>query len=377
MPELPQQHSKRVQDDSNTVGSTMGGNQHSPIWRSGLFGKVLALVCLSVAVAVEWKLVNLPAGEVGGQFPTTVRARNEIVTFTEPGSVTGGPFSFMYAPPTEAERVLLDAYFDNAQLSNQTLQTLKSFQISAPMSPGVITYLTSGSGNAACATKLQVEPTGNNLRSVEFSQGGSDITSGYRTLGASFSGTDVVVTLKSEGIFQNGLSPCRIELSVGDWKQSTQGFLPIRIQVPPGAPFRFHWQNLDERSSSWKTKSSALPLLAFGSSGSDEFSAQTIAISSLNGKTGAPEPPHFEAQAGKHSPLTVLSFGINQNQLEINASGKGRVLKAGKVVSTVNVMETLTKNPIISTLLAAGNLALIGWVGRMLFSPRPKRNLDA
>jgi hypothetical protein len=166
-------------------------------------------------------------------------------------------------------------------------------------------------------------------------------------------------------------------LSVGDWKQSTQGFLPIKIQVPPGAPFRFHWQNLDERSSTWKTKSSALPLLAFGSSASDEFSTQTISVSSLNPKTGAPEPPHFEARGAKQFPLTVLSFGINQNQLEINASGKGRALKDGKVVSTVNFLETLNKNPILSALFAAANLALIGWVGRMFFPPRRQRNSDA
>jgi hypothetical protein len=377
MPESRQQRGKRVPEISKAPPGATRGKQHPPIWRSGLAGRVFALVCLIVAVAVEWKLVNLPAGDVSGQFPTTVQARNEIITFTEPGSVTGGPFSFTYAPPTEAEKVLLDAYFDNAQLSTQTLQALASFQISAPTSPGVITYLTSGAGNAACATKLQVEPAGSNVKSVEFSQGGSDITSGYRTLGASFSGAGAVVTLVSQGMFQNGLSPCRIELSVGDWKQSTQGFLPIRIQVPPGAPFRFHWQNLEERSNTWKTKSSPLRLLAFGSSARDEFSTQTIAISSLDPKTGMPNPPHFEARGAKQFPLTVLSFRINQNQLEINASGKGRVLKAGKVVSTINVLETLNKNPILSSLFAAGNLALIGWVGRMFFPPRLKRNSDA
>jgi hypothetical protein len=43
--------------------------------------------------------------------------------------------------------------------------------------------------------------------------------------------------------------------------------------------------------------------------------------------------------------LTVLSFGINQSQPEINVSNKGRVLKSGKVVSTVNVLETHNKNP--------------------------------
>ena len=377
MPEPRQQPSKQEQEVSKASTGVARGKQHPPIWRSRLAGRVSALVCLTVAVVVEWKLVNLPAGEVSGQFPTAVRARDEIVTFTEPGSVTGGPFSFMYAPPTEVEKVLLDAYFDNAQLSNETQQAFKPFQISAPTSPGVITYLTSGAGNAACATKLQVAPAGNNIKSVEFSQGGSDITSGYRTLGASFSDAGAVVTLVSQGMLQNGLSPCRIELSVGDWKQTTQGFLPIRIQVPPNAPFRFHWQNLDERSSTWKTKSSALPLLTFGSSASDEFLTQTITISSLNPKTGTPNPPYFEARGAKQAPLTVLSFGINQNQLEINASGKGRVLKAGRVVSTVNVLETLNKNPILSTLFATGNLALIGWVGRMFFPPRSKRNSGA
>src|SRR5258708_22633891 len=112
-----------------------GGTKPPAIWRSRLAGKAFALLCLIVAAAVEWKLVNLPAGEVTAQFPAIVRARDEIVTFTEPGSVAGGPFSFVYAPPTEAEKVLLDAYFDNAQLSDQTLQALKSSQVLAPPSP--------------------------------------------------------------------------------------------------------------------------------------------------------------------------------------------------------------------------------------------------
>lgn len=368
MPEPRQQRSRRAEAPPATPS-----RPRPPIWRSSLAGKVLALVCLIAAAAVEWKLVNLPGGEVTGQFPVTVRARDEVVTFGEPGSVTGAAFSFLYAPPTEAEKVLLDAYFDNAQLSSQTLQAFKAFQISAPTSPGVITYLTTGAGSAACSTRVQVEPADANLKSVEFSQSGSDITSGYRSLGTSFGGTGAVVILTSQGALQSGMSPCKIELSVGDWKQTTQGFLPIKIQVPAGAHFRFHWQNLDERSNTWRTKSSALPLLEFGPSASDEFTAQTIAISSLNPKTGVPDPPDFEARGAKQSPLTVLSLAVNQKQLEISASGKGRVLRGGKVVSTTNFLETLNKNPVLSALLGAGNLALIGWVGRMFFPSRRKR----
>lgn len=353
------------------------GKAAPPIWRTAIARKLFAVVCLVAAAGLEYYLVNLPVGEVSGQFPTTVRARDEIVTFGDPGLLEGGTFSFMYAPPTEAEKVLLDAYFDNAQLSEQTLQAFKSFQIAAPSSPGVITYLTSGAGSTACSTKFQVEPDGATLKSVEFSQSGSDITSGYRSLGASFGGSDAVVTLTSQGALQSGLSPCKIELSIGDWKQVTQGFLPIKIRVPAGAHFRFHWQNLDERASTWRTKSSALPLLGFGSSASDEFTAQTIAISTLNPRTGAADTPSFEARGAKQSALTVLSFGVNQNQLEINASGKGRVLKGGKVANTTDVLETLNKNPILSALFGAGNLALIGWAGRMFFPPRRKRKSES
>ncbi len=376
MHEPRQQRSRQAEEIPATPARATPGKPRLPIWRSRLAGKVLALVCLVAAAVVEWKLVNLPIGEVSGQFPATVRARDEVVTFGDPGSVTGAAFSFQYAPPTEAEKVLVDAYFDNAQLSSQTLQTFKSFQISAPASPGVITYLTTGAGSAACSTKLQVGPADANLKSVEFSQSGSDITSGYRSLGTSFGGTAAVVTLTSQGALQGGISPCKVELSVGDWKQTTQGFLPIKIQVPAGAHFRFHWQNLDEHSNTWRTRSSALPLLEFGPSASDEFTAQTIAISSVNPKTGAPDPPDFQARAAKQSPLTVLSFGVNQNQLEIKASGKGRVLKDGKFV-TANFLETLNKNPILSALFGAGNLALIGWAGRMFFPPKRKKKSEA
>jgi len=377
MSEPRRQRIKRVEEVSEAGPGDVGRKSRSPKWLRRFAQKILPFFCLLGAVAVEWKLVNLPAGDVKGQFPVTIRARNEIATFTDVGSVSGGPFSFSYAPATEAEKILLDVYFDRAQLSDETLGVLKSIHVAAPASPGAITYLTSSAGNASCATKIKVEPEAGDLKSVEFSQDESDITSGYRMLATKFTGATAGVTLISQGTFQNGLSPCRIELSVGDWKQSTQGFLPIGIQVPPGAPFRLHWQNLDAQSSSWRTKSAALSLLAFGSDARDEFSARTITINSLNPKTESPNPPRFEARGTKQLPLTVSSFGINQSQLEIDASGKGRVLEAGKVVSTVNVWEVFNKNPILSALIAAGNLALIGWAKRLFFPSHPKRDSDA
>src|SRR5947209_986431 len=117
MPESAQERMNRAQEVGQAPPRATRGKQRSRIWRNRSAAKVFSLASLLGAVAAEWMLVNVPVPTVSGQFPATVRARDEIVTFTAPTSVAGGSFSLGYAPPTEAERVLLDAYFENAQLS--------------------------------------------------------------------------------------------------------------------------------------------------------------------------------------------------------------------------------------------------------------------
>jgi hypothetical protein len=147
----------------------------------------------------------------------------------------------------------------------------------------------------------------------------------------------------------------------------------IQIRVPAGESFRFHWRNLTERTNTWKTKSTAIALLSFGASANDQFLSEGIAIRSVNAKTGkADNPPNLETRGEKHAPLTVSFLGINQNQLEIGASGKGRALRHGSVVRQ-NVLETVNKYPIPAALLGAGNLALIAWVKRAFWPSGSKQ----
>lgn len=341
---------------------------------TGLASKILSVGALLSAVAVEWMLVNVPVSEISGQFPpATVRARDEIVTFASPAAVTGDSFLFEYAQGTESEKVLLDAFFDRAQLSDTTVAALKSLQVPAPITPGVIAHLTSNVGSGSCATKLRVESAGGQFSGMELSQSGDDISSDYRALGVRLFGADALVTLTPQGAFQHGLSPCKVGLSVGDWKQSTEGFLPIQIHVPAGESFRFHWRNLTERTTTWKTHSSAIALLSFGAAANDQFLAEDIAIRTVNPKTGKPEDPaSLEARGQRSAPLTVSFFGINQNGLEISASGAGRALRHGSVIRQ-NVLEAVNKYPIPSALLGAGNLALIAWVKRAFFPANTKK----
>jgi hypothetical protein len=337
--------------------------------RKRLVNRVASLVCLIAAAAVQYYLVNIPTGEVGAQFPATVRARAEAVTFTLPGSPDGGTFSLQYAPPTEAEPVLVDGYFEHAQLAPETLQALRALQVNPPDTAGLITYLTSTVKQGSCSTKFAVAPA-SAPDSVRFAQTDDDALSGLRSLAIALTGTATEITLTSQGPMQSLLSPCKVELSIGNWTQVTGGFFPIKVHVPAGATFRFRWQNLGEKSDTWKNQSASLRLLRFGASNSDDFTADGIRISSVRNPAN---PPLLQAVGEKSAPLAVESFAIDKSALEIKASGKGKVLKDGSVVTRTDLLETLNKNPILSGLFAAGNIALLGWAGRSWF---PRRNRE-
>jgi len=342
-------------------------------WRKPMGGRIASLACLLAAAALEYYLVNIPLPqEVSGQFPVTVRARAEGISFEKPGLTDGSTFSFEYTPPTEAQPVLVDAYFEKAQLSPETLQNFRSLQVSAPSSPDSMAYLTSTVRQGSCSTKIEVAPV-SPPASARFSQTDNDSLAGFRSVAIAFAGSDAEVTLTSQGAMQDLLSPCRVELSVGSWKQTTGGFFPIKIRVPAGANFRFRWQNLSEKSDPWRNRSAALKLLQFGTSAGDRFTASGIKIGGLNLNTGALNSATFEADAERKSPLTVSSFAINKDQLEISASGKGTVTRNGSVVTRTDVIGILNRNPLAAALFGAGNLALLGWVGRSWFPSRRRK----
>jgi hypothetical protein len=366
MPETRQAPESADRKDAETSASQRGSS------RNRWFGRIASLACLIVAAVVQYYLVNIPIGEVSGQFPATVRARAEAVTFTRPGLPEGGTFSLQYAPPTEAEPVLVDAYFDNAQLAPETMQALRSLQVTPPTTAGLISYLTSTVKKGSCSTKFAVAPL-SAPASVRLAQTDDDSLSGLRSVAISFAGTDAEITLTSQGPVQSLLSPCRVELSVGNWTQVTGGFFPIKVLVPAGSTFRFRWQNLGEKSDTWKNQSAALQLLRFGASNSDDFTADAVQIVNVRSTN---DPPSLQALGERNAPLDIESFAIDKSDLQIKASGKGKVLKDGTVVTKTDLLETLNKNPILSGLFAAGNIALLGWAGRSWFPKRKSQESD-
>jgi hypothetical protein len=350
----------------NAESSATQDNSPRKRWK----GRVASLACLIVAAVAQYFLVNIPIGEVGGQFPASVRARAEAVAFSGPSVPDGGTFSLQYAPPSEAQPVLLDAYFDNGQLAPETLQSFRALQVDAPAAPGPVTYLTSNVKKGSCSTKFAVLPV-SAPTSVQFSQTDDDSLADFRSVAISFASTDVDVTLTSQGPTNSVLSPCKVNLSVGNWNQVTGGFFPIKIRVPAGASFRFRWEDLTDKSDAFQDKSKPVDLLRFGASNSQDFAADTIKI--VNVRSAATDPPQLEARGTRKTTLDVESLSIDKSALQIKASGKGEVLKDGKVQTKTDVLEAFNQNPVLSGLITAGNVALLGWAGRMWFPLKKKK----
>lgn len=334
--------------------------------RGSIVKKVLALACLVAVALIEYYLVNLPVGEVQNSkkfSPAEVQAASEFVIFDHPAS-GGGRFSFSFAQPeSQSEKVLLDARFDSAQLVGETVGQLKSLGVAPPSTLGAVTYLTSTAGSGACSTTLQVNAGNPAPASVEFTQDNNELPDNYRQLGVRFAGTDAAVTLTSEGALEHILSPCKVELSAGDWKQVIPGFIAIKLRVPAGAQVRFQWQNINQRLTS--------SLLKFGPASKETFTAEEVRIGLLPGQTDKPRA--LEAKSENSSAPLTVKLEIDANELQVNASGTGRVVENGKTISTTNALEAINKNPILSTMFGGANVALIGWVTRMFFPARRKR----
>ncbi len=325
--------------------------------------RLLALICLAAVGALQWWLANLKSGPFSEQL--SVHPHSEFVTFSLPKSSDNGPFSFGYTPESLKPRVLVEGYFDNATLSPRTVQKFQMFNVTVPTTHDVVSYLTTGVGNSACATQVSVTPDAGSPAGVSFSQSAADPAYGYRSIGVMFIGTDSTVTLTSLG-GGDGLSTCRVDLKVGQWGQTTQGDFPVEIQVPAGSQFRLHWHDLGDEMTDRNR------LLDFGSTATDAFAAQGFSVASVGSDGQITGAPKIQADASRGSTVTVGSFRINSNQLEMKVDGTGVLKKEGKVISHTNLLSAITTYPLLAAMFGALNLALLNWV-RRAFSPSRKQ----
>lgn len=324
----------------------------------------MVLLALCFAVGLQYYLVNMPVANLSQSSKFTaakVRMGEQSVEFSNP-QTDKDEFSFGYDQPSASEnqRMLVDAYFDKASLSEETVQKFASLGIQAPTSTANISYVTHSTEKGTCDTGFHVQTNnGSGDRSVRFMPEQHTVSDWIRQLGVQFLGTTADVSLASSGSFgPNHVSDCSVLLSVGSWQQSTGGFIPIKINVGAGSEFRFQWQALGRRPPGWSA------LLAFGHLQGQSFKASRIRIAPLENSA---EKAGLVARSDSKSSFIIGSFTVGTDQLQFDASGNGRVWQDGSIVSTANLLNSIGKYPLISAMFGAANLGLLNWSKRKFF----------
>jgi len=351
-------------------------------WRKPAAQRVAAVMVLLAAAALQYFLVNVPVGDVGqtAKFsPAKVKATDELVSFDSPES-GADPFSFAYAQAAESneQKMLVDAYFDQAALSEETLHRLAALGVHAPSAPGPISYVTSTAHDATCSTAFHVDTSNaaGDAHTVQFFQSEIAPSDRHRLLEVKTAGLDSTVTLSSSGSFApGGGSPCRIVLRASTWEQPLQGFLTVKVKVAAGSSFRFRWEAADVKPTGWSSSGAPVRLVMFGSPLKQSFKAVAMQIIPSDIPSGRSVRGTLVATSQrKEVPLTVDSFLVGTDRIEFGASGRGRVLENGKVISRTNLIEAINQYPLIAALFGAANVALLGWSKRKFFPPRSGRD---
>ena len=347
------------------------------LYRSLPVQRGLVVLVLAGAVALQYRLVNVPIADLSQTTkfsPATIKAADQVVSFRNP-ETDPGRFAFAYEQTADSQkqRMVVDAYFDNAVLAQETIQKLASFDIHAPSQPAAISYLTSMNHDGTCDTAVRVETARTATKDyfVQFGQSELAPSDRHRLLEIKLTGLDSAVTLSSQGTFSaTGQSACQVTLRVGQWQQVTGGFFPVTVKVPAGSGYRLRWEAADVQPTGWNTGGPALPLLVFGQARRQSFHSEEVAV--IPAQASSREIGHegLVAQSEhKDSPLTVDSFLIGTDHMQLSASGKGRVREDGTPIATANLIETINKYPLIAALFGAANLGLINWAKRRFFPP--------
>lgn len=345
--------------------------QGGALWKKIAFRRTFAVLAIIAAAAVQYLLVNVPVNDIdqSGKFqPANVKAAEEYVSLVNP-ETQPGEFSFTYAGHAESptQKIDLDAYFDNAQLSEETAQRLTALGIAAPRELASAKYVTGSARDGTCSTSISVQagvpPNGSS--EVQFYQKEVAPSAREHLLETKMMSSDATVTLSSQGTFlANGSSSCNVRLSIGQWEQVMSGFVPIKLRVPRGTEFRMRWADSDLQPSGWSPAGTPVRLL-FGPQSKESFSAESIKVAPMSeGGESSVARLRARVEGRKGALLKVDSFRIGTDQLQVTASGKGRVYEDGKIVTTTNLLERMNKYPILAALFGAGNLALLGWAWR-------------
>jgi len=338
-----------------------------------VFGAVLGFEYLLAAIP----FLPVDLQETGQFAPAVARAAERMMVIGQP--VLEGSSPDLLSHDGRSNEVV-DAYFDQARLADESLALLQGLGLSPPVSNAAVDYVTESSGKKdadgpTCRTSLQVlGDAATPPSSLSLFQHESASSDRYRGVEMKASGAEVRVRLNTVIPFppsaSAGAPACRVLLKVGNWEQPLGGSLPITVVAVADSDFRFRFESLARKGFSHGNDNLFEPFAL----GTGEFlRARALRIDDLSGG----RPPALSAQVSDDKPpLHLDHLKLGRDQLQITASGKARVAVRGHTW-TVDVLDKLTKAPLLATLIALGNSALFTWLKKVLHGGRRAPKPDA
>jgi hypothetical protein len=329
---------------------------------------------------VQYRLVNMPVSELKDTqkfTPAYINAAADAVAFIDP-ETEPGQFSFRYEQ-VPGQRMIVNAYFDNAALSAETLEGLAKLGVHAPSGLSSISYVTNPQGTG-CSTGFAVEAVrrnGKGTSEAQFFQDEQAPSERHRLIESRMTGLDSTVKIVSAGATTAGqLAQCGVILQMGSWEAPPlPGFLTVKVEVPAGSSFRFRWEAADVKAAGWPTEGEVVSLLTFGGERLDGFHARGIEIRPLQANAGASKNTGLSVHcADPQSPLKIDYIRLARNRLEISADGRGRATEDGKVISKTDFLARISQYPLLALLVGGIDAALVGWARRAFFGKSNSEN---
>ena len=349
-------------------------------WQGNALRLGLGLLVLIVAAIGHYYLANvrLPVNVAAtNKFsPATVKIGEEELIIDHPVvSLADGLLLAHNGNPNEA----VDVNLENAWLAKETVDLLQSIGVEPPQAAGEVSFTTQNpsgtpASGEACRTFLRLEliDATKSLDRIHFYQLETPGLDRYRQIEIRPIGQDLVLRIATElppGGTNESLG-CRKLLKVDEWSQYVNGSLGIEIIARAGSSLRMRFQPVKVGGSLWGGPAGFFEAFTLGSpklKPSDMTPLQTHGIRIRRQNDDSPTSPDvLSAKKVDGGDLLIVNgLKIGSDQLQINASGKGRVVINGDEV-TVDLLERAKRYPIPAGLLATANAALLGWFVTLL-----------
>ncbi|HMF55723.1 MAG TPA: hypothetical protein VK619_05150 [Pyrinomonadaceae bacterium] len=352
----------------------------------------VVIVVLTFVVFIQYYLINLPmpldVNQVTPKItPAKATARSQQLILEDAVADASG----LLASHTGRKNELVEAHFDMARLSDDTLAHLRVFEsqigsppldwqkidlfardvprshdgnIQAGGEPELRPEEAQGVNDDTCRTSIlieQVVPT-KRLQSIRFFQNDDSGMNSYRSAEMAIEGVELKVSLNTMSPPSDNLQGnvdalgCSKLLQVGGWKLPLKGARKIELIVAAGSNFRFRFQPLRADAALWADGLDSLyepfelsphPFKVKGVSILSQTHGDHLPLLSVTSRNADP-------------PLEIKTLLVGSDEIQIDYSGKG-LIKQGDDYISVDIMDRLKKYPIPAGLLAMANTALIGW----------------